>query len=94
MKEFMFSMFLSDGFKSDKQSGDPNGSCLFAAGSPTDTIGSQSLRTFSTHQIAFSVSERRLLPALLLLLLLQSDGDVEADHTDSGIFMGCVDRND
>ena len=25
--------------------------------------------------------------------LLQRAGDIEADHTDSGIFMGCADRN-
>ena len=31
----------------------PNGSCLFAAGSPTDTVGSQKVWTFSTRQIAF-----------------------------------------
>ena len=29
---------------------DPNGSCLFAAGSPTNTVGSQSFQTFSTRQ--------------------------------------------
>ena len=28
-----------------------NRSCLFAAGSPTDTVGSQNFRTFSTRQI-------------------------------------------
>ena len=28
----------------------PNGSCLFAAGLPTDTIGSQNFQTFSTRQ--------------------------------------------
>ena len=36
---------------------DPNGSCLFAAGSPTDTIGSQCFQTLSTRQIAFLVAE-------------------------------------
>ena len=30
--------------------GDPNGNCLFAAGSPTDTFGSQNFQTFSTRQ--------------------------------------------
>ena len=30
--------------------GHPNGSCLFAAGSPTDTVGSQDFQTFSTRQ--------------------------------------------
>ena len=29
---------------------DDDGSCLFAAGLPTDTFGSQSLQTFSTRQ--------------------------------------------
>ena len=29
---------------------DPNESCLFAAGSPTDTVGSQNYQTFSTRQ--------------------------------------------
>ena len=33
---------------------DPNGSCLFAARSPTDTVGSQNFRTSSRRQIAFS----------------------------------------
>ena len=29
---------------------DPNGSCLFATESPTDTVGSQNFNTFSTRQ--------------------------------------------
>ena len=29
---------------------DPNGSCLFASGSPTDTVGSQNFQPFSTRQ--------------------------------------------
>ena len=29
---------------------DPNGSCLFAAGLPTDTVGSENFQTFSTRQ--------------------------------------------
>ena len=29
---------------------DPNGCCLFAAGLPTDTVGSQNFQTFSTRQ--------------------------------------------
>ena len=29
---------------------DPNGSCLFSVGSPTDTVGSQNIQTFSTRQ--------------------------------------------
>ena len=43
----------------------PNGSCLFAAGSPTDTVDGQSFWTFSTRQIAFLVALRSM-PALLL----------------------------
>ena len=43
---------------------DLNGSCLFAAGSPTDTIGSRNFQTFPTCQIAFLVAERPM-PALL-----------------------------
>ena len=31
----------------------PNGSCLFTAGSPPDTVDSQNVCTFSTRQIAF-----------------------------------------
>ena len=70
----------------------PNGSCLFAAGSPTDTVGSQNFETFSTRQIAFLVAERPM-PAMLHRLLLQCAGDIEADHTDSGIAMDSDDRN-
>ena len=29
---------------------DPNGSCLFTAGSPTDTVSTQNFQTFSTRQ--------------------------------------------
>ena len=54
----------------------PNGSCLFAAGSPTDTVDSQNFWAFSTRQIAYLVAERRM-PALLLRLLLQCAGDIE-----------------
>ena len=43
---------------------DPNGSCLFSAGSPTDTVGSQNFRTFSTRQIAFLMVERPM-PSML-----------------------------
>ena len=39
----------------DKEGLDPNGSCLFAAGSPTDTVGSQNFQTFSTRLL---VAER------------------------------------
>ena len=46
---------------------DPNGSCLFAAGSPTNTVGSQNFRTFSSRQITFMVTERPM-PAMLLQL--------------------------
>ena len=45
----------------------PIGSFLFAAGSPTDTVDSQTFRTFSTRQIAFFVAGR-LMPAMLLRL--------------------------
>ena len=31
--------------------------------------------------------------AMLLRLLPQSAGDIEADHTDGGIVMDCADRN-
>ena len=49
---------------------------LIAAGSPTDTVDSQSFRTFSTRQIGFLVTERKM-SALLLRLLLQCAGDIE-----------------
>ena len=65
---------------------------LFAAGSPTDTVGSQNFRTFSTRQIAFLVVERPM-PQCYSDFLLQCAGDIEADHTDSGIVMDCADRN-
>ena len=64
-----------------------NGSCRFAAGSPTDTVGSQNVRTFSTRQIAFLVAQRSMSA------MLQCAGGSEADHTDSGIAMDCADRN-
>ena len=54
----------------------PNRSCLFAAGSPTDTVDSQNFWTFSTRQIAFLVAERST-PALPLRKLLQCAGDIE-----------------
>ena len=44
---------------------DPNGSCLFMAGSPTDTVSSQNFRAFSAHQLAFLVTEQPM-PAMLL----------------------------
>ena len=56
----------------------PNGSCIFAARSPTDTVDSQNFRIFSTRQIAFLMAERPM-PALLLRLLLQCAGDFEMD---------------
>ena len=34
----------------------PNGSCLIAAVSPTDTVDSRNIRTLSTSQIAFPVA--------------------------------------
>ena len=43
---------------------------------PTDTVDSQSFRTFSTRQIAFFVAERPMA-ALLLRLLLQCAGDIK-----------------
>ena len=46
---------------------DPNDSCLLVAGLPTDSIGSQNFRTFSTRQIAFLLAERPM-PAMLLRL--------------------------
>ena len=46
---------------------DLNGSCLFAAGSTTNSIGSQNCRTFFTRQIAFLVAERPM-PAMILRL--------------------------
>ena len=42
---------------------DPTESCLFAAGSPTDTVCSQIFLTFSTRQIAFLLAERPM-PAM------------------------------
>ena len=41
--------------------------CLFAAGSPTDTVGSQNFHILSTRQIAFLVAEWPT-PAMLLRL--------------------------
>ena len=38
---------------------------LFAAGSPTDTVGRQNFRTLSTRQAAFLVAEQPM-PAMLL----------------------------
>ena len=48
----------------------PNGSCLIAAGSPTDTDDCQKFRNLSTRQIAFLVAERSM-PARLHRHLLQ-----------------------
>ena len=58
---------------------DPNGSGLFAAGSLTNTVGSQNFRTFSSNHLFVGGAA--------------DAGDIEADHTDSGIFMDCADRN-
>ena len=49
----------------DRDLTDPNGSCLFSAGSPTDTVGSQNFQTLSTRQIAFLLA-KPTMPALLL----------------------------
>ena len=56
-----------DGKEDDVQEDNPNGSCLFAAGSPTDTVGSQNFRTFSTRQITFLVAEWPMSAMLLRL---------------------------
>ena len=58
---------LDDDTISDDEDTNPNGSCLFAAGSPTDTFGSQNFLTFSTRQISFLVAKRPM-PAMLLRL--------------------------
>ena len=71
---------------------DPNGSCLFAAGSSTHTVGSQNFQTFSTRQIAFWWRSGRCRQCYSDFQL-QCAGDIEADHTDSGIVMDCADRN-
>ena len=54
----------------------PNRSCQFAAGSPTDSVDSQSFRTLSTRPISVLVAERSTL-TLLFRLLLQCTGDIE-----------------
>ena len=51
----------------------PNLRCLFAAGSPSDTVD---FRNFYARQIAILVAERPM-PALLLRLMLQCAGDIE-----------------
>ena len=58
----------------------------------TRTIGGQNFRTFSTRRIAF-LEAKRPMPAMLLRLLLQHAGNIEADHTDSGIVVDGADRN-
>ena len=70
----------------------PDGSCLFASGSPTDTVGSQSFQTFSTCPIAFWWRSGRCRQCYTDFLL-QCAGDIEADHTYSGIVMDSADRN-
>ena len=60
----------------DMKHNGPNGSCLFAARKPTDTVDGHNFRTFSTRHIAFLVAERPM-PALLLRHLLQCAGDIE-----------------
>ena len=79
-------------YDDDDDSHDPNGSCLFSAGSPTDTIGSQVFRTFSTRQIPILVASGRCRECSSDFLL-QCAGDIYANHTDSGIAMDCADRN-
>ena len=70
---------------------DSNGSCLFAAGSPTDNVGSQNFQTFSTRQIAFWLRGSRCQQCYTDFLL-QCAGDIEADNTDSGIVVDSADR--
>ena len=56
-------------------SDDPNGSCLFAAGSTTDTVDSQNSE-LSKLVKSLLVAEWPM-PALLLRLLLQCAGDIK-----------------
>ena len=70
---------------------DPNGSCLFAAGSPTVTVGSKHIRAFSSSQIAFCWLTGRCRQCCSDFLR-QCAGDVEPDHIDSGIVMECADE--
>ena len=70
----------------------PNGSCLFAVGSLTDTGGSQNFKTFSTRQIAFWWQSGRCRQCCIDFLH-QCASDIEADLTGSGIAMDSVDRN-
>ena len=71
---------------------DTNGICLVAAGSPTDTVGGQNFQIFSTRQIAFLWLSGRCRQCYSDFLL-QCAGDVESDHTDSGIVKDCADWN-
>ena len=71
---------------------DPKGSCLFAAGSPTDTFGRQNFQAFSSRQVAFWWRNGRCRQCCTDFLH-QCAGDVEADHTDSGIAVDSADRN-
>ena len=61
----------------DLHTNDPNGSCLFVVGSPTDTVGSQNFQTFYTRQIAFLVAER---PMSAMLLRLFGGGAADAGN--------------
>ena len=61
------------------------GSCLFMAGSLTNTVGSQNFLYSSNRLFGNGAADADFL--------LQCVGDMEADHTDSGIVMGCADRN-
>ena len=75
---------------SPHRTNNPNRSCLFAVGSPIDSIGSQNLRTFSTRHIAFWWRSGQCRQCCSDFLL-QCAGDIEADHADSGIAMDCAD---
>ena len=61
-----------------KASAGPNESCLFVAGSPTDTVDSLNFRTFSSRQIAFLVAELPM-SALMHRLRLQCAGDFKVN---------------
>ena len=54
--------------------------------------GSEKFRTLPTRQITFLVAEWPM-PQFCLDFLLQCAGDIEIDHTDSGIVVDCADRN-
>ena len=88
---------------------DPNGSCLFAAESPTDSVGRITYRHCRPDHLptlsAAKISELSLLVKLPFRwrsgrcrqsnsdFLLLCAGKIEADHADSGIVLDCADRN-